>query len=270
MLNFLNHYHRLFILIILISISIFSWFYTIAGVGMNMSAWKMTLINLNLISHSNSMEFMEYKKTYDIFLNLTFLFLMWFFMMIAMMLPSVIPFVMMFQKINEERKKFEYKYAATTNFVLSYLLVWGLFSLIVTMLHYFLEIYNVLNTNTLSVGYVFGGVLFILAGIYQMTPYKDSCLHYCRNPIELLSSNKIFTNQGAFFIGFKHGIFCIGCCWMLMLLLFYAGIMNIFWIVGLSFYIIIEKYFFQNNKFNLISGFILIFWGIRIFYVNLS
>ncbi len=84
-----------------------------------MSAWQMTLMNLNLISHSNSMEMMEHVKTYNIFLDFILLFFMWFFMMTAMMLPSVIPFIMMFQKINEERRKLQYKYVATFNFALS-------------------------------------------------------------------------------------------------------------------------------------------------------
>ena len=84
----------------------------------------------------------------------------------------------------------------------------------------------------MSIGYLLGGILFILAGIYQMTPLKDSCLYYCRNPIELFSSNKIFSNWSAFYVGLKHGFFCVGCCWILMLLLFYVGVMNLFWIAG--------------------------------------
>ena len=138
MLFFLNRYHRSLILIILILISIFSWFYTITGVGMNMSAWQMTLMNLNLISHSNSMEMMEHGKNYNIFLDFILLFFMWFFMMTAMMLPSVIPFVIMFQKINEDRKKLHYQYVATINFALSYIAVWGLFSFLATLGKYFI------------------------------------------------------------------------------------------------------------------------------------
>ena len=270
MLFLLNRYHRSLILIILILISIFSWFYTIAGVGMNMSAWQMTLMNLNLISHSNSMEMMEHGKNYNIFLDFILLFFMWFFMMTAMMLPSVIPFVIMFQKINEERKKLQYQYVATFNFALSYIAVWGLFSFLATFIHLILKISNVLNSHTMSIGYLLGGILFILAGIYQMTPLKDSCLYYCRNPIELFSSNKIFSNWSAFYVGLKHGFFCVGCCWVLMLLLFYVGVMNLFWIAGLSIYIILEKYFFRSKKMNYISGILIIFWGIRIFYVNFS
>jgi len=233
-----------------------------------MSAWQMTLMNLNLISHSNSMGMMEHVKTYNIFLDFILLFFMWFFMMTAMMLPSVIPFIMMFQKINEERRKLQYKYVATFNFALSYIIVWGLFSFFATIIHLILKISNVLNPHTMSTGYLFGGILFILAGIYQMTPLKDSCLYYCRNPIELFSSNKIFSNGNAFYVGLKHGIFCVGCCWVLMLLLFYVGVMNLFWIVGLSIYIILEKYFFRSKKMNYISGILIILWGIRIFYVS--
>jgi predicted metal-binding membrane protein len=126
-----------------------------------------------------------------------------------------------------------------------------------------------MNVSTLTVGNLFGASLFMLAGIYQMTPLKNSCLHYCRNPIELLSNKKIFDNLGSFYIGIKHGIFCVGCCWPLMFLLFYSGVMNILWIAGLSFYILIEKYIVSGKKLNFLTGVILILFGFRIFSIYL-
>ena len=268
MFKFLDLHHRNIVLIILILISLFCWFYTFAGVGMNMSAWEMTLINLNNYKYSNSTKIMSSSYLNINFIIIVFFFLMWFFMMIAMMLHTTIPFIMMFNKISEERKKQKYVYVSTINFFLSYLLVWALFSLSVTIIHFFLLKLDILKPSTLSVGNFIGGLLFIFAGIYQMTPYKEACLKYCRNPIELLSKNKIFNNFGAFYVGFIHGIFCVGCCWVLMLLLFYVGIMNLFWIAGLSLYIILEKYFLLNKKTNYISGILIILWGIKIFYLN--
>ena len=269
MFNFLNLHHRIVVLSILILISLLCWFYTVAGIGMNMSAWEMTLINLNINELSNSME-MTNSHSYTInFIDIILIFLMWFLMMIAMMLPTAIPFIMMFDKISSERKKQQYKYVLTINFFLSYILVWALFSLYVTIVHFLLQKFNILNSSILSVSYLIGGFLFVFAGIYQMTPYKETCLRYCRNPIEFLSSEKIFHNLGAFYIGFKHGVFCVGCCWVLMLLLFYSGIMNIIWILGLSLYVMIEKFVIIGKKFNIFTGLILIFFGLRIIYVNL-
>ena len=165
MLFLLNRYHRSLILIILILISIFSWFYTITGVGMNMSAWQMTLMNLNLISHSNSMEMMEHGKNYNIFLDFILLFFMWFFMMIAMMLPSAFPVILMFDKISKEREKLNYKYVQTLNFIFSYVIVWAIFSLFITFIHLIMQNYSLLNSSSMSVGKNIGGIIFIFAGI---------------------------------------------------------------------------------------------------------
>ena len=269
MLYFLNLHHRAIVLVILILISILCWLYTIAGVGMNMSAWEMTLINLNINEVSPSMKMMNSEESHIDFLNMIFIFLMWFLMMIAMMLPTAIPFIMMFDKISNERKQLNYPYGLTINFFLSYVVVWALFSLCLTIIHILLQKLNILNPSSLSVGYIIGGVLFLLAGIYQMTPFKEVCLKYCRNPIDFLSGQKIFNNFGAFYLGLKHGIFCVGCCWVLMLLLFYSGVMNIFWIVGLSLYIMVEKFIILGKKFNFFSGLLLILFGSRIIYLNL-
>lgn len=268
MFNFLILYHRTVVFIILIIISLSCWFYTIAGIGMTMSAWEMTLINLSIKEFSNSMEITN-KHYYPVsFLDLVFIFLMWFLMMIAMMLPTAIPFIMLFDKIADERKKQKHTYVLTFIFFLSYLLVWALFSFCVSLIHFFLQILNILNPSTFRVSFLIGGFLFIFAGIYQITPYKEACLRYCRNPIELLSNQKIFYNSGAFYIGFKHGVFCVGCCWVLMLLLFYSGIMNIFWILGLSLYVMIEKFIIIGKKFIFFTGIILIFFGLRIIFIN--
>ena len=248
MVNFFNRYHHYIVLIILIIVSLSSWFYTIAGIGMNMSAWKMTLINLNITELDHSAN-MQINKNHNYFFSeIIFIFLMWVMMMIAMMLPSAIPFIIIFDKISFERRKKNYKYASTFYFTLSYLLVWIAFSFFASILHILLEFYEVLKFSKLNFGNLMGSFLFIFAGIYQMTPIKNACLRYCRNPIEFLSTKKIFDNYESIKVGFQHGAFCVGCCWPLMLLLFYAGVMNILWILGLSFYVIIEKYLAIGKK----------------------
>ena len=237
--------------------------------GMNMSAWEMTLMNLDTNKFSNSIESMNDYYFSINFINMILVFLMWFLMMIAMMLPTAIPFIMMFDRISDERKKQQYTYGLTIVFLLSYLFVWALFSFCLTIIHFLLLKLNILNPLTLNIGYLGGGLIFVCAGIYQMTPYKEVCLRYCRNPIEFLSGHKIFNNFGAFYIGFKHGFFCVGCCWVLMFLLFYSGIMNIFWILGLSLYVFIERFIIIGRIFNALTGLILIFFGIIIIVINL-
>ena len=213
---------------------------------MEMSALEMTFQNHKILS--TSMHIINAKEGSFNLIYLTSLFFMWLAMMVAMMLPSAIPVIMLFDKISNERKKLHYKYVPTINFTLSYIFAWSFFCLVATAIHYFFEVFNILNPVSLKVGSLIGGLLFIIAGIYQMTPLKEACLRYCRNPIEILGGKKIFNNLDAFYVGLKHGIFCIGCCWILMLLLFYVGIMNILWIAGLSIYILVEKYLLKAKK----------------------
>ena len=228
---------------------------------MEMSAWEITIQNYQIDS-----SIMNIEERSISFIYLTSLFLMWFLMMIAMMLPTAIPVIIMFDKISNERKQLNYKFVPTLNFTLSYLIIWSLFSLFATATHVFLEIFKILSPTSLSVSHFFGGFLFIFAGIYQMTFLKESCLRYCRNPIEILGGKRIFDGLSAFYIGIKHGIYCVGCCWLLMFLLFYVGIMNIFWIIGLSAYMFVEKYSTQGKKISFFTALILIFWGIGILY----
>ncbi len=228
---------------------------------MEMSAWEITIQNYQIDS-----SIMNIEERSISFIYLTSLFLMWFLMMIAMMLPTAIPVIIMFDKISNERKKFNYKFVPTLNFTLSYLIIWSLFSFFATAIHIFLDIFKILSPISLRVGHFFGGLLFIFAGIYQMTFLKESCLRYCRNPIEILGGKRIFDGLSAFYIGIKHGIYCVGCCWLLMFLLFYVGIMNIFWIIGLSAYMFVEKYSAQGKKISFFTALILIFWGIGILY----
>ena len=267
MIPFLYRFHYLIIFIILIFLILFSWIYTILGFGMEMSAWKMTLMNYKKNSMSIDATIMFGENNINI-MYVIMHFFMWFLMMVAMMLPSATPVILMFDRISSQRKKLQYKYVPIINFVLSYLVIWGLFSFLATAIHLIFERYGLLNSSSLSVGHIIGGILFVMAGIYQMTPFKNSCVYYCRNPIELLSTKKIFNNLGAFYVGIKHGMFCVGCCWVLMLILFYVGVMNIFWITILSLYVLVEKYLFKDRKYDFLAGLILILWGLKILYIQ--
>ena len=139
---------------------------------MEMSAWEITIQNYQIDSSMNKI--MNTGERSITFIYLASLFLMWFLMMIAMMLPAAMPVIIMFDKISIERKKLNYKFVPTFSFALSYLIIWALFSFFATAIHVFLEIFKILSPSSLSVGHFFGGFLFIIAGIYQMTFLKEA------------------------------------------------------------------------------------------------
>ena len=86
-----------------------------------------------------------------------------------------------------------------------------------------------------------GGALLIAAGAYQMTPLKQACLQHCRSPVHFLSGHWRKGAGGAFRMGLGHGLYCLGCCWVLMALLFVGGVMNLLWIAALAAFVLLEK-----------------------------
>jgi len=115
---------------------------------------------------------------------------------------------------------------------------------------------------------IFGGILLILAGVYQLTPIKRACLKHCRNPIHFLSDHWHSGNFGAFRMGVFHGFYCLACCWFLMGLLFVGGVMNLYWIAGLALYVLIEKTIPTGHWFGTLTGIILSIWGIWMLFFN--
>jgi predicted metal-binding membrane protein len=109
---------------------------------------------------------------------------------------------------------------------------------------------------------ILGGTLLIAAGIFQFTPLKNACLTHCRSPLSFLLTDWCEGKIGALIMGLKHGAFCTGCCWILMLLLFVAGVMNLFWIAAIAIYVLLEKILPRGLLFGKIIGAILIASGI--------
>ncbi len=86
-----------------------------------------------------------------------------------------------------------------------------------------------------------GGALLIAAGAYQMTPLKNVCLKHCRSPVQFISSHWRKGSGGAFRMGLDHGLFCLGCCWAIMGLLFIGGVMNLLWVAAIAVFVLLEK-----------------------------
>jgi predicted metal-binding membrane protein len=166
-----------------------------------------------------------------------FLATMWWIMMIAMMLPSAAPMILLFGAAAGQHAR----NATTLSFAAAYLAIWGLFGLAAAGLQWWIEsriepvMAQGLSSRWASAALLFG------AGVYQLTPLKDACLRQCQSPLAFLMSRWRPGWRGAFVMGVQHGAYCVGCCWMLMALLFVGGVMNLWWVVGIALYVFLEK-----------------------------
>jgi predicted metal-binding membrane protein len=192
------------------------------------------------------------------------LFLMWAEMMIAMMLPSAAPMVLTFASVNRARSEQERPFVPTGLFVSGYFLVWCAFSLIATLVQWALHSGALLSPMMVSVSPWLGGGLLIGAGVFQFTPWKNACLTHCANPLNFLLTQWREGKAGAIVMGLRHGSFCLGCCWLLMLLLFVLGVMNVIWIAALTIYVLLEKFLGKNVWFGRATGLVLCAWGLEI------
>jgi predicted metal-binding membrane protein len=176
-----------------------------------------------------------------------YVFLMWAVMMVGMMAPSAAPMILMYARVGRQgraQRKTEGKpYAATAWFAAGYLLAWTVFSLAATLLQWIVEREALLDSRMTLASNVMGAIVLIAAGIYQWTPLKDVCLAQCQSPFMFLMRHGGFRSdvRGCLMLGFRHGGYCVGCCWILMALLFVGGVMNVLWIALLSLLVLLEK-----------------------------
>ena len=164
-------------------------------------------------------------------------FVMWAVMMAAMMLPSMAPMVVCFAALNRRRGET----ARTFVFVLAYLALWTAFSAAATAAQWKLQSMGWLSPMIVSMSTVLSASLLIIAGVFQFTPLKRTCLRGCRSPLGFLMSDWRDGLWGAWRMGIRHGLACLGCCWALMALLFVGGVMNLLWIAALTVLVGIEK-----------------------------
>ena len=171
-------------------------------------------------------------------------FFMWAVMMVAMMLPSASPTVLLYAKVvgHAEAEGHAMKaHTAIAAFASGYLAIWILFSLLAVVLQWTLERVGAMSAMmSVSPGLLSGGLL-IAAGLYQITPLKTACLNHCRKPASFLAAHWHKGVGGAWRMGLTHGLYCLGCCAVLMGLLFVGGVMNLIWIAGLTLIVAIEK-----------------------------
>ena len=175
-------------------------------------------------------------------IELLLLFAMWWVMMVGMMLPSVVPVILTFATVNRNRRARGEPYVPSALFVAGYLLAWLGFSLAATLAQEALERAALLSPMDMTTNSrLLGGLLFLAAGLYQFTPVKLACLRLCRSPLDFVVNHWRDGPGGALRMGLTHGLYCLGCCWILMLLLFAGGVMNLLWVTCLAVVVLAEK-----------------------------
>ena len=237
-----------------------------AGMNMDMPSEAMTMdkpMSMNekdIITHV--LTWMPPMSNMWLLSDFFLLFMMWAVMMIAMMTPSILPMLMLFTALNSRKKAQGQESTSSMILLAGYLSSWVLFSLFITMPQYYLHTNGFLNMMMEPMHAYLAAFVLILAGVYQFTPYKDACLNVCQSPLSFLTNNWQDGKLGAFIIGYKHGFYCVGCCWALMLTLFALGVMNILWVIVLTVFVLFEKLSYNYPLiYRRIVGAFLITWG---------
>lgn len=193
-------------------------------------------------------------------------FAMWAVMMVAMMLPSAWPMVRTFARVTPriEPNGDAVGYARIGAFVGAYLLVWAGFSAAITLLQWMLLEVGWVTPMMVLRSPVVAGALLVAVGLYQLTPLKRACLNGCRSPLAFLMTAWRPGVAGAWRMGLRHGVLCIGCCWLLMALLLVLGVMNLAWVAVLTVFILLEKTVPRARWITPASGIALVVWGVAL------
>jgi predicted metal-binding membrane protein len=221
----LRHDRRL-VLLALLAISALALGYTV---------WLATAFDMSAMM---SPEFVPWSAG-----HLAFMLAMWVVMMIGMMTPSVAPMVLLYAGIARQASARGTPFAPAGWFASGYLLAWIAFAAAATLAQWWLESRALIAPMMAGTGRVAGGIILILAGVYQWLPVKQACLSECGAPLAFVQRHGGFaaSARGSVRLGALHGLYCIGCCWALMALLFVFGVMNLVWIAGLMVYVLLEK-----------------------------
>jgi predicted metal-binding membrane protein len=264
-----------------VTVIVLAWIYILLGAGKGMTAFEMT--TMSMPGTSSAMEMtgdsssMSSRKSMGGMMHMahsammqpavwtpsyaTLMFFMWWIMMVAMMLPSASPMILLFARIQRQQKAKGSPFVPTSVFTAGYLVTWGAFSVIAAGAQWGFERAGLLSAMMTSTSGLFAGVLLLAAGIYQLTPLKHACLRHCRGPIQFITHHWRHGSGGAFRMGIDHGAFCLACCWLLMALLFVGGVMNLYWIVGLALFVLLEKTIPAGHWLGSITGIGLMIWG---------
>jgi predicted metal-binding membrane protein len=231
---------RAVIIAALIAITGLAWAYVLwlandmAMGGMDMTGFRMIPAGMGLMMPASApwqpIEFI-------------FMFMMWVVMMIGMMTPSAGPIVLLYARVSRQATVQGKPFANTYWFFGGYLLAWTTFALAATLAQWAVQRTSLLTPMMESASAIFGSALLIAAGLYQWSPLKDTCLNQCQAPLQFIQRHGGFRRsaKGSLGLGIRHGVYCVGCCWALMALLFVGGVMNLLWIALLTIFVLLEK-----------------------------
>jgi len=196
------------------------------------------------------------------------MFAMWAIMMVGMMLPSAAPATLVFAAVARKAEREGTPVASSLVFVAGYLAMWTVFSLAATFAQWGLDAAALLSPMLVSSSPALGAALLIGAGLYQLTPMKDACLAHCRSPAHFIAEHWRAGPLGALRMGALHGAYCLGCCWLLMGLLFFGGVMNLLWIAAITLFVLIEKLVPYGRSGGRLAGLGMIAAGIGVLVVG--
>jgi predicted metal-binding membrane protein len=224
---------RLAVAILLIVVGGLAWAYTVHQArtmdAMDAAMWRDMNMSMNGMAPSWTP------------LDIALTFAMWSAMMAAMMVPGSAPVVGAFATINRSRRDRGAPSVPTAIFLGGYLAVWAAFAALAVFLQWALQVSGLLTTMMQAASLWLSAVLFAAAGLYQFSPLKERCLDYCRSPDGFILSEWRDGTAGAFVMGVRHGLFCLGCCAALMLLLFAVAVMDLRWVAALTILVTAEK-----------------------------
>ncbi|MDB6156680.1 MAG: Metal-binding protein [Gammaproteobacteria bacterium] len=249
-----------------------AWLYIVEGAGLGMSARQMT--TLAFFPHQQAEDVMQGMPGLQVdagrptwgFATWALMIGMWWIMMIAMMTPSAAPTILLYARVHRAataQGQFRDESVPIGAFAAGYLTVWLGFAIGASGLHWALERAGLVSTMMMgSRSRWLSAAVLITAGLYQLSPLKNVCLAQCRAPASFLARHWRPHASGALRLGARHGVYCVGCCWMLMTLLFVGGVMNLVWIAALTTMVLIERILPRGQWIGRSAGVALAGWGV--------
>jgi predicted metal-binding membrane protein len=187
---------------------------------------------------------------------------MWAVMMVAMMVPSAAPSILLFAGVSRRRRLQGRPAVPVAVFTAGYLLVWIAYAAVAATAQWELHRRALLSPAMVSASPALAGSLLVAAGLYQWLPLKGACLSHCRSPLGFFSTEWREGARGAVRMGMRHGSYCVGCCWLVMALLFVAGVMNLAWVAAIAAFVLLEKLVQGGALLGRMVGIALVCWGV--------
>ena len=231
-----RHRDRLAVLTGLAGITAAGWVYVVVAAG-RMASGSAGMRGHSMVPMMRAMAGVQPWTATEFGLRLA----MWAVMMVAMMVPTAVPMTLLYAAVARKAAAQHSPVAPAFILVAGYAGMWVIFSVVATVAQWGLDRAALLSPMMVSRSAALGAALLIAAGVYQLTPVKDACLRNCRAPAHFLSRHWLGGRLGAFRMGVRLGAYCLGCCWILMGLLFVGGVMNLLWIAAIAVFVLLEK-----------------------------